>query len=166
MLADPGANIPCIRTRFAIRYFKQFIIKNNRSSCINTASGKINPKYCLFLLFPRLNGEYYRVRFVLIDNLPCDIIADINMLLKFGYNFPNEIPPEFRNNNNSNNSNKKDNIKFVHESKDDEDLGIPDNENKYKISSPNLYELYKNHKLNIINNIDNIDNIDKNKMYG
>ena len=97
MLADAGANIPCINTQYAMNNFKQFICHNNTQSRILTAgSNVLKPKYLVWMTFPTTKGPLLKARFYLVDNLPVDILADINMLRAFGYKFKDEIPPIFR----------------------------------------------------------------------
>ena len=96
LLADPGANVGCINTAYAIRTFPIFIVKNTRTGTIKTPSGHVWPKYALWLKFPCKNGLVYAARFLLLDNLPAPILADINMLRAFGYTFKDEVPPVFK----------------------------------------------------------------------
>ena len=96
MLADGGANIPCVNTNWAIEYFKQFIMHNNTQARILTAGAHIiTPKYVMWLTFPTKSGKLLKAKFFLVDNLPVDILADINMLREFGYTFKDETPPQF-----------------------------------------------------------------------
>ena len=96
LLADPGANVGCINTAYAIDAFPKFIVKNTRTGVIKTPSGHVWPKYALWLKFPCKNGLVYAARFLLLDNLPAPILADINMLRAFGYTFKDEVPPVFK----------------------------------------------------------------------
>ena len=95
LLADPGANIGCINTKWAIERYKDYIVKNNKTHTIDTPNGKVHPEYAIYLKFPTKMGDYYRAKFVLLDDLPTPILADINMLEAFGYKFRDEIPPVF-----------------------------------------------------------------------
>ena len=95
LLADPGANIGCVNTKWAIERYKDFIVKNNKTHTIDTPNGKVHPEYAIYLKFPTKTGDYYRAKFVLLDDLPTPILADINMLEAFGYKFRDEIPPIF-----------------------------------------------------------------------
>ena len=95
ILADPGADIGCVNTKWAIDHYKDYIIKNNRTHTIDTPNGKVHPEYAIYLRLPTKTGEFYRAKFVLLDNLPTPILADINMLEAFGYKFRDEIPPIF-----------------------------------------------------------------------
>ena len=52
-----------------------------------TPGGKIRPKYCLWLSFPAKNDVTFKVKMNLVNDLPVDILADINMLEAFGYSF-------------------------------------------------------------------------------
>ena len=96
MLADPGANSGCCNTFWAIKNFKDYICKNNKHSILNTANGKCNPKYIVNFTYPTNNGFYFVSKLFLIDNLPVNVIADINLLEAFGYKFVSEIPPIFK----------------------------------------------------------------------
>ena len=95
LLADPGANIGCVNTKWAIDNYTEFIVRNNKTHVIDTPNGKVHPEYAIFLRFPTKSGEYYRAKFVLLDDLPTPILADINMLEAFGYVFCDGIPPVF-----------------------------------------------------------------------
>ena len=115
VLADPGADIGCINTKWAIDNYKDYIIKNNRTHTIDTPNGKVHPEYAIYLRLPTRTGKFYRAKFVLLDNLPTPILADINMLEAFGYKFRDEIPPI-----------------FSHPAEPDLDLGIKDS-NRYSV---------------------------------
>ena len=97
MLADAGANIPCINTQYAMNNFKEFICHNNTQPRILTAgSNVLRPKYLLWMTFPTSKGPLLKAKFYLVDNLPVDILADLNMLRRFGYKFKDEVPPIFK----------------------------------------------------------------------
>ena len=96
MLADPGANIGCINTKFAIDRFPDCIVKNNNRGVLATPNGHILPKYALWLKFPAKKGFVYAARFLLLDDLPAPILADINMLRAWGYKFQDGVPPVFK----------------------------------------------------------------------
>ena len=117
ILADPGADIGCVNTKWAINNYKEYIIKNNRTHTIDTPNGKVHPEYAIYLRLPTRTGKFYRAKFVLLDNLPTPILADINMLEAFGYKFKDEIPPI-----------------FSHPAEYDLDLGIKDS-NRYSVHS-------------------------------
>ena len=95
MLADPGANIGCVNTKFAIDNFPDSIVQNNKRGVIATPNGHILPKYALWLKFPTKKGYIYAARFLLLNDLPAPILADINMLRAWGYEFNDGIPPVF-----------------------------------------------------------------------
>ena len=95
MLADPGANIGCINTKFAIDRFPNCIVKNNKRGVLATPNGHILPKYALWLKFPAKQGFVYAARFLLLNDLPAPILADINMLRAWGYKFTDGVPPVF-----------------------------------------------------------------------
>ena len=96
MLADPGANIGCVNTQFAIDNFQSSIVKNNKRGVIATPKGHILPRFALWLKFPIKKGYIYAARFLLLNDLPAPILADINMLRAWGYRFDDGIPPVFR----------------------------------------------------------------------
>ena len=97
MLADAGANIPCINTQYAMKIFRNYICHNNTQPRILTAgSNVLKPKYLLWMTFPTSKGTLLKAQFYLVDNLPVDILADINMLRAFGYKFRDEVPPVFK----------------------------------------------------------------------
>ena len=96
LLADTGANAACVRTEYAVKHLMKFIKHANKSDTLKTPGGLIHPKYVLYLLFIGANGITYKKKFYLVDDLPVDILADLNMLLDFGYKFKDEIPQPFR----------------------------------------------------------------------
>ena len=120
LLADTGANHPVINTAFAVKHFAQYICKNPDKSVLKTPNGIIHPKFCVYLLFPAKNGITYKIKFYLVDELPCDILADLNMLCKFGYKFSGtQFPPIFQ-----------------HNEEPDQDLGIRENTDKITLHIP------------------------------
>ena len=122
MMADTGANHPCVNYNWAYKYFKDYIDEvSKHNTILTTASEKLQPKYSLHLVFPLPNGKFLKTKFYLIENLPCTILADINMLLQFGYKFKYEKP----------------NI-FKHNEKQDENLNIKTFEDSHKIHQPVL----------------------------
>ena len=96
MLADPGANIGCVNTKFAIDNFKSSIVKNDKRGVIATPNGHMLPRFALWLKFPIHKGYIYAARFLLVNDLPAPILADINMLREWGYKFDDGIPPVFK----------------------------------------------------------------------
>ena len=100
MMADTGANHPCVNTRWALTNFKNYIenISKHDKLVLNTASTQVQPKHALYLLFPTPSGIFLKAKFYLLDNLPVNILADINMLIKFGYKFKHEQPKVFTHN--------------------------------------------------------------------
>ena len=96
LFADSGADSGCVNTAWAIQNFSKFIVKNKRNSYIRTGSGREHPKYVLWMTFPAKSGLILKARLYLMDNLPVDILADINMLKAFGYTFRDETPPIFK----------------------------------------------------------------------
>jgi len=116
MLADTGANAGCIDTEFALKYFKEFIVHNRKNSTLNTPGGPVHPKYCVYLTFPTKSGIILKAKLYLINNLPVSIIADLNMLMAFGYQFNNQIPKP-----------------FTHEEEPPLDLQLKNEDNLYRI---------------------------------
>ena len=97
LFADPGANVGCVKSSWAWHHFRDYIRRNTRKSHgIKTPGGIVRPKYVLWMTFPSVTGKILKVRMYLIDELPVDILADINMLKAFGYSFKDETPPFFR----------------------------------------------------------------------
>ena len=96
MLADSGANHPVCRTEWALTHFRQFVEPNGRKAVLNTPNGPISPKFKIHLLFPTKSGLIIKVKFFLVDDLPVNLIADLNMLIKFGYKFQSQVPPIFK----------------------------------------------------------------------
>ena len=132
MFADPGANSACVRTEWAAKHFYSMIIRNSKYATLDTPGGKIHPKYQLQVAFPCKNGITLRAKMFLVDDLPVDILADINLLEAFGYHFKDEVPPIFR-----------------HEAKEDLDLELPEYGKEYRVKKsppPNWFQQYKQHK--------------------
>ena len=120
MMADTGANHPCCNSKWAFKYFSKYIDPiSKHDTIINTASDKLQPKYALYFLFPTPSGLLLKAKFYLLDNLPVNILADINMLYKFGYEFKQNDKP----------------IKFVHNEEPDPNLHIKTFEDSHKIHS-------------------------------
>ncbi|MGB0925531.1 MAG: hypothetical protein ACPGTS_02385, partial [Minisyncoccia bacterium] len=131
MLADPGANAGCVNSQWAYKHFKDYVRCNNQQSILLTGNGAVRPKYVLWMTFPTKSGKILRAQLFLVDNLPVDILADINMLIKFGYKFKNEIPPTFRHP-----ASYEDNL-------DD----LKDDESKFKVTkikTPGIYQYLTN----------------------
>ena len=97
LFADSGANAGCVKTSWALKHFPNFIQRNNKSNKLNTPNGPITPKYVLWLTFPTKSGKILKARMYLVNELPVDILADINMLEHFGYVFRDETPEIFKN---------------------------------------------------------------------
>ena len=117
MMADTGANHPVMNTQFAIDNFRNKIQRNRRNATINTPNGIITPIWCLYLLFPTKDGTLLKVKFILIDQLPVTMIADLNLLKHFGYQVSCPTPPIFR-----------------HEEELDPDMGIKDEDDMYNMT--------------------------------
>ena len=116
MLADTGANAGCIDTKFALKHFSDYIVHNRKNSVLNTPGGPVHPKYCVYLTFPTKSGIILKAKLYLINNLPVSIIADLNMLIAFGYEFNDQIPN-----------------KFIHEEEPQLDLQLKDQDSLYRI---------------------------------
>ena len=96
IFADPGANTPCVKTEWALRTFPNMISINKILKVMLTPGGPIKPKYSLWMSFPAKKNTTLKVKMNLVNDLPVDILADINMLEAFGYVFRDETPPIFR----------------------------------------------------------------------
>ena len=81
------------------------------------------------MTFPSVTGQILKVRMYLIDDLPVDILADINMLKAFGYVFKDETPPFFR-----------------HPAEPDIDLELKDQDEMFKIHNTTEFEQYQINK--------------------
>ena len=118
MMADTGANHPCVNYKWAFENFKDYIDAiSKHDTILTTASEQLQPKYSLHLIFPLPNGIMLKTKFYLIKNLPCTILADINMLIKFGYTFKHNEKPSI----------------FQHNEEPDENLHIKTFEDSHKI---------------------------------
>ena len=96
IFADPGANTPCVKTEWAIKNFPNMIARNKILRLMLTPGGPIKPKYSLWMTFPAKENTVLKVKMNLVNDLPVDILADINMLEAFGYTFRDETPPVFQ----------------------------------------------------------------------
>ena len=94
--ADPGANSACVNTEWAVKHFPNMIVKCKLRKTMGTPGGAISPKYAIWMTFPSVTGIIYKRRMFLVDKLPVDGIADINLLIALGYGFKDETPPVFR----------------------------------------------------------------------
>ena len=119
MMADTGANAGCVDTVWAWKHFKQYIRRNTRNNMLKVPGGRLHPKYVLYFSFPTKSGTILKARMYLVDNLPVNIIAGLNMLLKFGYKFKDEVPPVFR-----------------HKEEEDLDLELKSEDDIYKVHAP------------------------------
>ena len=155
MLADTGANSGCIDTAYALKNFSDYIVKNNKNATLNTVGGRVHPKFCVYFTFPTKSGILLLAKLYLVDNLPVPMIADLNMLYRFGYRFKQKsIPPAFK----------------VHNEEHDSNLHIQDtddqNEIHVEIQRDTLsytFDEYRDNKLNQLSYIDNkITNVNDN----
>ena len=80
----------------ANKYFKQFIQIDKNPKTLSVPNGSVAPKYCIYFSFPSINAITYKAKFLLLPNLPTKILADINMLIEFGFKFESGLPPVFR----------------------------------------------------------------------
>ena len=142
LFADPGANAACVKTSWAIKHFKSFIEPNTKTNTLYTPGGPITPKYVLNLTFPTKAGPLLKGRMYLVNDLPVNILADINMLEEFGYVFKDGTPEIFSNNSNDNYVNM--------ELKDD-----------YEVEEKSSFNEFEKEKHNY--NINNIDYDDESK---
>ena len=119
MLADGGANHPCMNTEWAYKRFKDCIKRNKRNSLLMTANGLVKPKYVVWLTFPTRSGTLLKARFFLVDNLPIPVLADLNMLIAFGYRYKSGLPPIFK-----------------HRATHEDTLNLTPQEDMYRITNP------------------------------
>ena len=96
IFADPGANSACVDQQWALKTFPNSIHETNRGISLKTPGGMVTPKECLWMTFPTKTGKILKAQMFLIKDLPVTILADINMLRAFGYQFRDETPPVFR----------------------------------------------------------------------
>ena len=127
MLADTAADTPCANLFWASDNYKKFIVKDKKPKTVDTPNGITKNKYCIFFSFPAFDGRILKSKFILLPTLPTSILADINMLIAFGYKFQNEIPPVFK-----------------HLAKDDFDLEIKENDEKFKTIKVDMERNYSN----------------------
>ena len=98
MIADPGANHACASLKWAFEHFRMSIARANEQITVSTGNGKCIPKYMIFFSFPTKSGIIHKAKFLLLPNMEAEMIADINLLTRFGYNFKDEVPPAFTHN--------------------------------------------------------------------
>ena len=96
MLADSAADKPCANLHWAYKYFKKEICIDKFPVTLIIPNGQVKSKYCIYFTFPAVDGRIFKAKFVLLPDLPAPILADINMLVAFGYKFVDEIAPAFR----------------------------------------------------------------------
>ena len=96
IFADSGANTPCVNTKWALETFPNMIARNKIAKMMLTPGGPIKPEYSLWMTFPAKKNTVLKVKMNLVNDLPVDILADINMLEAFGYAFRDETPPIFQ----------------------------------------------------------------------
>ena len=150
LFADPGANAACVKTSWALKHFRSFIQSNTKTNTLYTPNGSIIPKYVLYLSFPTRSGIILKAKLYLVDKLPVNILADINMLESFGYKFIDGTPDIFRNYSSNN---------YV-------DMDLNDDR---KIDETSSYKQFENNKNNINLNITNCEDgelMTYNKLYG
>ena len=130
LFADPGANVGCVKSSWAWNNYPDYVRHNTRkASGINTPGGFISPKFVLWMTFPAISGKILKVRMYLVDELPVDILADINMLRAFGYSFKDETPPFFK-----------------HPAEEDIDLELKEPDEQFKIHNVTDFERYQQSK--------------------
>ena len=135
VFADPGANAGCVNTDWAWEHFAPFIIRNSRSDKIATPGGMVSPNYILYLTFPTPRGIILKSKMYLMNELPVDMLCDINMLKAFGYKFKDEVPPIFR-----------------HDEEKDIDLELAPREEQLSVYKPML-GIYEKQKLKQLNHL-------------
>ena len=109
MMADTGANVGCIDYDWAWEHWSDCIYKVGRQDVFNTPGGPVSPNLCCHFIIPTKSGKNLKAILYLIKNLPCKIIADLNMLLKLGYKF--EAP-------------ENSNLRYYHQEEEDLDLHL------------------------------------------
>ena len=119
MMADTGANAGCVDTKWAWTHFKQYIRRNTRNNQLKVPGGYIHPSYVLYFCFPTKAGPILKARMYLVNNLPVNVIAGLNMLYKFGYKFKDEVPKVFR-----------------HTEEEDLDMELTSQDDMYKVHAP------------------------------
>ena len=94
IFADPGANSACVKSEWAIDHFPDMINRIKIRKVMDTPGGIIAPKYCMWMSFPA-KETLLKAKMHLVNKLPVDVLADINMLKAFGYEFKEETPEIF-----------------------------------------------------------------------
>ena len=142
LFADPGANVGCVKSSWAWKHYRDYVRLNRRKSGgIKTPGGVVIPKFVLWMTFPSISGKILKVRMYLVDELPVDILADINMLKAFGYSFIDETPPFFR-----------------HQAEPDIDLELKEPEEQFKITDFERYQQGKqSYQGHAVANIEQVD---------
>ena len=148
VFADPGANSACVNTEWALNHFPNMIARNKIKKVMLTPGGPISPKYCLWMSFPTKTGTILKSRMHLVNKLPVDVLADINVLRAFGYEFKEEKPPIFR-----------------HEAKQDIDLELKSEQDflSNRSDEANWFEVFKRNKKNQLRIDNNRETINANQ---
>ena len=108
--------------------FPESVTTNKGKRRFATPGGPIAPKFCLWLTFPTKLGRILRAKMYLLEHLPVNILADLNMLRAFGYKFKDGVPPI-----------------FTHDEEDELDDELPEDD---EIFSNNNETNWYNEKLN------------------
>ena len=81
MLGDSAADHPCANLKWAVKHFRDQICKDKDPVIIHTGGGTVTPEYCIWLSFPTTKGFSYSSKFVLLNDLPAPILADLNIFV-------------------------------------------------------------------------------------
>ena len=139
MLGDSAADKPCANYNWAINHFRDSICIDKEPVNVYTGGGMVQPKYCIWLSFPAANGTTFSAKFVLLQQLPAPILANMNVLEEFGCTFKNEIPPVFRNNQLKYKQNT-----YHHVARPDEAIGLREGSDKFKSIKVNIEKNWRN----------------------
>ena len=137
MLGDSAADKPCANYNWAVKYFRDEICIDKEPVTIFTGGGVVKPKYCIWLSFPAADGSTFSTKFVLLQQLPAPILADMNILEEFGYVFKNEIPPVFKKKSISNRP-------FHHPAQPDLDIDLKEGNTKFTSLKVNIEKNWRN----------------------
>ena len=98
LFIDTGADVNAIVTRFADKYFKEFIVDITPTQC-STPSGDITMTQAVMLSFA-LDDEMpvIKIPFFLIESLPADLLVGINGMQKLGLEYASGVPPPWNKN--------------------------------------------------------------------
>ena len=81
VFADPGADTAGINFKYALDNYKEFIQEEHKHINVDTPNGIKSVNKFIPFKFPREDGIVWIRKFYLFEDLPVDMLADINLLM-------------------------------------------------------------------------------------